>query len=122
MLENYAQAELNKLKVVVDQLENQLRHVRDKCALRKSLNEKKEIAAKQFFELTFNELKRIEDEFWDNYSKESNSENILLDKLEQFAKAMDNEYSEVQPLFEALEEKIQTSEFYDVIGKGPIIW
>ena len=44
-----------------------MRHVKDKTALRKSLMEKKEIAAKQFFELTFNELKRIEDEFWERF-------------------------------------------------------
>ena len=44
-----------------------MRHVKDKTALRKSLMEKKEIAAKQFFELTFNELKRIEEEFWERF-------------------------------------------------------
>lgn len=32
--------------------------------------EKKEIAAKQFFELTFDELKRIETEFWNNFDNE----------------------------------------------------
>lgn len=32
--------------------------------------EKKEIAAKQFFELTYNELKRIEAEFWGNFEQE----------------------------------------------------
>lgn len=41
--------------------------MKDKTALRKSLMEKKEIAAKQFFELTFNELKRIEEEFWERF-------------------------------------------------------
>ncbi len=46
MLENYAQAELTRLQTVVDTLERQLKHVKDKTALRKSLMDKKEIAAK----------------------------------------------------------------------------
>lgn len=70
MLENYAQAEVSKLQSLVEHLESQIRGVREKVALRQSLLEKKEVAAKQFFELTFNELKRIETEFWDKFSKE----------------------------------------------------
>jgi len=46
MLENYAQAEVTKLKSLVDHLENSIRHVKEKLELRKNLNEKKEIAAK----------------------------------------------------------------------------
>ena len=64
MLENYAQTEVTKLQSLVDHLESQIRGVKEKMALRQSLLEKKEIAAKQFFELTFTELKRIEAEFW----------------------------------------------------------
>ena len=47
-----------------------MRHVRDKTALRRSLLEKKEVAAKQFFELTYNELRRIESEFWEKFGTE----------------------------------------------------
>lgn len=43
--------------------------------------EKKEVAAKQFFELTFNELKRIEAEFWEKFSKDQQEEMALLGKL-----------------------------------------
>lgn len=68
MLENYAQAEVSKLQSLVEHLESSIKHVKEKLELRKNLNEKKEIAAKQFFELTFNELKRIEEEFWDKFS------------------------------------------------------
>ena len=70
MLENYAQAEVTKLKSLVDHLENSIRHVKEKLELRKNLNEKKEIAAKQFFELTRNELDRIENEFWDKFRQD----------------------------------------------------
>jgi hypothetical protein len=51
-------------------LENSIRHVKEKLELRKNLNEKKEIAAKQFFDLTYGELKRIEEEFWEKFRKE----------------------------------------------------
>lgn len=70
MLENYAQAEVTKLKSLVDHLENSIRHVKEKLELRKNLNEKKEIAAKQFFELTRSELDRIENEFWEKFQKD----------------------------------------------------
>lgn len=68
MLENYAQAEVSKLQSLVEHLESSIKHVKEKLELRKNLNEKKEIAAKQFFELTFAELKRIEEEFWTKFS------------------------------------------------------
>jgi hypothetical protein len=64
MLENYAQAEVTKVNQLVEHLENSIRHVKEKLELRKNLNEKKEIAAKQFFDLTFEEFRRIEKEFW----------------------------------------------------------
>jgi hypothetical protein len=59
MLENYAQTEVSKLQSLVGHLESSIRHVKEKLTLRQNLNEKKAIAAKQFFELTFNELQRI---------------------------------------------------------------
>ena len=53
MLENYAQAEVSKLQSLVEHLESSIRHVKEKLELRKNLNEKKEVAARQFFDLTF---------------------------------------------------------------------
>ena len=67
MLENYAQAEVTKVNQLVEHLENSIRHVKEKLELRKNLNEKKEIAAKQFFDLTFEEFRRIEKEFWEKF-------------------------------------------------------
>ena len=81
MLENYAQAEVTKVNQLVEHLENSIRHVKEKLELRKNLNEKKEIAAKQFFDLTFDELRRIEKEFWDKFRKDEVDEVTLFHKL-----------------------------------------
>jgi hypothetical protein len=89
MLENYAQAEVSKLQSLVDHLESQIKGVREKIALRESLLEKKEVAAKQFFELTFSELKRIEEEFWQKFSKEQNEENMLMGKFNESLSSME---------------------------------
>lgn len=67
MLENYAQAEVTKVHQLVEHLDNSIRHVKEKLELRRNLNEKKEIAARQFFELTAAEMRRIEKEFWDKF-------------------------------------------------------
>jgi hypothetical protein len=61
-----------------------MKHVADKAALRKSLMEKKEIAAKQFFELVQTELAKIESGFWEDFKKEQCDELLLRSKLEQF--------------------------------------
>lgn len=92
MLENYAQAEVSKLQSLVEHLESQIRGVREKVALRQSLLEKKEVAAKQFFELTFNELKRIETEFWAKFSKEQKDEETLVGKLSESEETMQKQY------------------------------
>jgi hypothetical protein len=89
MLENYAQAEVSKLQSLVDHLESQIKGVREKIALRESLLEKKEVAAKQFFELTFSELKRIEEEFWQKFSIEQNEENVLMGKFNESLLSME---------------------------------
>jgi len=52
--------------------------VKEKLELRKNLNEKKEIAAKQFFELTRTEMERIEREFWVKFSREKDEEKVLF--------------------------------------------
>lgn len=81
MLEKYAQAEVNKVQHLVDHLENSIRHVREKLELRRNLAEKKEIAARQFFDLTFQEMRRIEEEFWKNFKVEEEHEKQLNEKL-----------------------------------------
>jgi hypothetical protein len=75
MLENYAQAEVTKVQQLVEHLENSIRHVKEKLELRKNLNEKKEIAAKQFFELTRTDIER---EFWVKFSREKDEEKVLF--------------------------------------------
>ena len=62
----------------MEHLENSIRHVKEKLELRKNLNEKKEIAAKQFFELTRTEMERIEREFWVKFSREKDEEKVLF--------------------------------------------
>lgn len=81
MLENYAQAEVTKVQHLVEHLENSIRHVKEKLELRRNLNEKKEIAARQFFDLTHRELERIEQEFWIKFHKEQEEEVTLFQKL-----------------------------------------
>jgi hypothetical protein len=44
--------------------------VEHKLELRRNLNEKKEIAAEQFFELTKKYIETLEKEFWENFKKE----------------------------------------------------
>ena len=74
MLENYAQAEVFKLQSLVEHLESSIRHVKEKLELRKNLNEKKELAARNFFELAFSELKRIEEQFWEKFQADQKLE------------------------------------------------
>jgi hypothetical protein len=122
MLENYAQAEVSKLAETVGTLENSIRHVKEKLELRKNLNEKKEIAAKQFFELTFNELRRIEEEFWNKFRKEEQEEVAFFEKLLDQQEFMEREYYNIRPMFEMMLEKIGLSEFYDIIENKNKIW
>lgn len=65
--------------------------------------------------MTFNELKRIEAEFWEKFSKDQQEEMELLGKLCTSEEQMQTQYSEIRPLFEIMDEKIHASEFYDII-------
>ena len=65
--------------------------------------------------MTFTELKRIETEFWDKFSKEQKDEQELLTKLTSSEELMQKQYYEIRPLFEIMDEKIHASEFYDII-------
>jgi hypothetical protein len=49
--------------------------------LRRNLNEKKTIAAKQFFDLTRREMDRIEREFWDSLNKEQEDEKVIVSQI-----------------------------------------
>jgi predicted nucleic acid-binding Zn-ribbon protein len=68
MLQNFAKKQVKKVKDDVDYIENSIRHIREKLELRRNLNEKKAIAAKQFFDLTRREMDRIEREFWESHN------------------------------------------------------
>ena len=83
MLENYAQAELQKVHQLVEHLDNSIRHVKEKLELRRNLNDKKEIAARQFFELTKAEMVRIENEFWAKFNSEQGDEVTLTRRLNE---------------------------------------
>ena len=45
-----------------------------------------------------------------------------MDKLGEYSDAMENYYRKVRPKFDSLDEKINTSEFYDVIESKAEIW
>ena len=92
MLENYAQAEVTKVQQLKEHLENSIRHVKEKMELRRNLNEKKEIAAKQFFELTHRELDRIEKEFWARFEDEKKKEVELFERLHEQQALMESQY------------------------------
>ena len=103
-------------------MESSIKHVREKLELRKNLNEKKEIAAKQFFELTFSELKRIEEAFWDKFAREQEDEVQLFTKLLDSQDLMEDRYRQIRPLFDAMEEKIAGGEFFDVLQNKAVVW
>lgn len=67
-------------------------------------------------------MRRIESEFWENYEKEQADEIKLLRSLEDTHAVMEEQYSEIKPLFDSLDEKITLSEFYDVIECKSAIW
>jgi hypothetical protein len=106
----------------VEHLENSIRHVKEKMELRRNLNEKKEIAAKQFFELTHRELERIEREFWEKFHQEQEDEVILFQKLNDQQRIMEQQYDQIKPEFEKMEQKIGLSEFFDIIESKADIW
>lgn len=122
MLENYAQAEVTKVNQLVEHLENSIRHVKEKLELRKNLNEKKEVAAHQFFDLTFAELRRIEKEFWEKFKREQDEEVLLFQKLKDQQELMEQQYLQIKPEFDKMEEKIGKSEFFDIIESKADIW
>ncbi len=84
----------------MDHLENSIRLVNEKLELRKNLNAKKEVAARQFFALTLAELKEIEARFWTKFNKDKGEEDKLLDQLEGYKEKMELDYGKLRPLIE----------------------
>jgi len=115
MLENIAQAEVSKVNHLVEHLENSIRHVKEKLELRRNLKIKKKIAAEQFFELTFSEMRRIEGEFWAKFEKDEQDDGKLVDTLNGKQQEMEAQYMQIKPQFDKMEEKIGLSEFMDII-------
>ena len=68
-----------------------------KLELRRNLNEKKEIAAEQFFELTKRYIETLEREFWENFEKEKEEEKKLEDNLNAQLDKMRLEERAVEP-------------------------
>jgi hypothetical protein len=122
MLENYAQAEVTKVHQLVEHLDNSIRHVKEKLELRRNLNEKKEIAARQFFELTRAEMERLERAFWEKFSREQDQEEQLIRQLQGQQEKMEAQYAQIKPQFDQMEAKIQTSEFFDILESKADVW
>lgn len=122
MLENYAQAEVTKVQQLVEHLEKSIRLVKEKLELRKNLNEKKGIAARQFFDITRAEMERIEREFWVKFQREQDEEVELFQKLKDQQSLMEAQYEQIRPQFDNMEAKIQVSDFYDILESKADIW
>ncbi len=116
MLENFAKVQVTKVKDDVEYIENSIRHVKEKLELRRNLNEKKEIAARQFFELTRQEFDRIEREFWDRHHKEEEEEQVIVAKILEQQKKMEEKQREVLPYYQKMEQQVHDSEFIDIIN------
>jgi len=71
--------------------------VEHKLELRRNLNEKKEIAAQQFFQLTKEYIDTLEREFWENFEKEKEEEKKLEDNLNAQLDKMRLEERAVEP-------------------------
>ena len=68
-----------------------------KLELRRNLNEKKEIAAQQFFQLTKEYINTLEREFWENFEKEQEEERKLESDLNAQLEKMRLEEKAVEP-------------------------
>lgn len=116
MLENIAQAQVSTVHHLVEHLENSISHVKDKIELRRNLRDKKQVAARQFFDLTFNELRRIEAEFWAKFEQDEKNEVEFKQKLNEKINLMEKQVEDIKPQFEKMEQKIALSEFIDIIS------
>jgi hypothetical protein len=103
MLQNFAKKQVNKVKDDVEYIENSMRHIKEKLELRRNLNEKKAIQAKQFFELTRREMERIEQEFWERHNKEQEDEKNVVAKIEEQHKKLDEKLKEIAPIYLKME-------------------
>jgi hypothetical protein len=70
MLQNIASEEISGVQRIYQHIDNSIAQVEHKLELRRNLNEKKEIAARQFFQLTKEYIDTLEQQFWNNFAHE----------------------------------------------------
>jgi len=92
MLQNFAKIQVKQVKDDLDYIENSWRHIQEKLELRRNLNEKKAIQARQFFELTRKEMERIEREFWEKHNKEQEDEKEIVAKIVEQQKKLEEKH------------------------------
>jgi len=90
--------------------------------LRRNLNEKKEIAAKQFFKLTKEYIETLEEEFWENFEKEKEEESKLEVELNTELTKMRQEEKAVEPTLQTMLENVEKSYFIDIIESKADVW
>lgn len=95
---------MQKVQHVVEHIDNSIRHVKEKLELRRNLNEKKGVAARQFFKLTHEVLEHLEEEFWVRFDKEQREEEELIEKLREQQGKMEAKQNEIRPYFERMED------------------
>jgi hypothetical protein len=81
MLQNIASEEISGVQRIYQHIDNSIAHVEHKLELRRNLNEKKEIAARQFFQLTKEYIQTLEHEFWHRFTQEQQEEEKLEREL-----------------------------------------
>lgn len=90
--------------------------------LRRNLNEKKEIAAKQFFMLTKEYIETLEKEFWENFEQEKEEERKLEAELNTQLDKMRQEEKAVEPTLQTMLENVEKSYFIDIIESKADVW
>jgi hypothetical protein len=90
--------------------------------LRRNLNEKKEIAAKQFFQLTKEYIETLEREFWENFEEEQKKEKVLEGELKAQLEKMSLEEKAVEPVLQTMLENVEKSYFIDIIESKAEVW
>jgi hypothetical protein len=96
--------------------------VEHKLELRRNLNEKKEIAAKQFFQLTKEYIEQLEQEFWEKFEQEAEEERRFEAELNSQLEKMQLEQRAVEPTLQAMQENVEKSHFIDIIESKAEVW
>ncbi len=106
MLQNIANQEVSKVQRIYQHIDNSIAHVEHKLELRRNLNEKKEIAAKQFFQLTKEYIDTLERQFWENFEKEQKEEEKFEEDLNSQLDKMRQEETSVEPILQTMVENV----------------